>query len=81
MLQVSFFRSNLVLRVVKKPTGRTPDGQPAVLDALVNYVECVKYLLFYHHPSADRCTCLSCGFSQELFVEPLSMRQHWVLTE
>lgn len=49
-LQVSFFRSNLVLRVVKKPTGRTPDGKPAVLDALVNYIGCaLVYLLAHAH--------------------------------
>ncbi len=39
-LQVSFFRSNLVLKVVKKPAGKTADGKPAVLEALVNYIEC-----------------------------------------
>ena len=38
-VQVSFFRSNLVLSVVKKPTGRTPDGKPAELDALVKYIK------------------------------------------
>ena len=37
--QVSFFRSNLVLSVVKKPTGRTPEGKPAELEALVNYIK------------------------------------------
>lgn len=38
-IQVSFFRSNLVLSVVKKPSGRTPDGKPAELDALVKYIK------------------------------------------
>lgn len=38
-LQVSFFRSNLILTVVKKPKGRTPDGEPAELDALVKYIK------------------------------------------
>ncbi len=37
-MQVSFFRSNLMLRVVPKPTGKTPDGKPADLEALVNYI-------------------------------------------
>ncbi|CAL8468018.1 g7557 [Coccomyxa elongata] len=36
---VSFFRSNLILTVVKKPKGRTPDGEPAELDALVKYIK------------------------------------------
>ena len=27
-----------MLRVVPKPTGKTPDGHPADLDALVNYI-------------------------------------------
>ncbi|KAK9901519.1 hypothetical protein WJX75_000114 [Coccomyxa subellipsoidea] len=36
---VSFFRSNLVLSVVRKPSGRTPDGKPAELDALVKYIK------------------------------------------
>jgi hypothetical protein len=44
-LQVSFFRSNLMLRVVEKPTGKTPDGKPAVLEALVSYIKCADILL------------------------------------
>lgn len=38
LMQVSFFRSNLMLKVVPKPTGKTPDGNPADLEALVNYI-------------------------------------------
>ncbi|CAL5219887.1 g1811 [Coccomyxa viridis] len=38
VFNVSFFRSNLMLRVVAKPTGKTPDGKPADLEALVNYI-------------------------------------------
>ena len=37
-VQVSFFRSNLMLRVVPKPTGKTPEGNPADLEALVGYI-------------------------------------------
>ena len=51
--QVSFFRANLVLKVVKKPTGKTPDGKPAVLDALVNYITCAA--------AQCRAMCHSCG--------------------
>jgi hypothetical protein len=39
LAQVSFFRDNLMLKVVEKPTGRTPDGKPAVLEALVSYIK------------------------------------------
>ena len=39
-MQVSFFRSNLMLRVVAKPKGQTADGKPADLEALVNYIRC-----------------------------------------
>jgi hypothetical protein len=39
-IQVSFFRSNLMLRVVAKPKGHTADGKPADLEALVNYIRC-----------------------------------------
>ena len=34
-VQVSFFRSNLMLRVVPKPTGKSSEGNPADLEALV----------------------------------------------
>ena len=37
-VQVSFFRSNLMLRVVPKPTGKSSEGNPADLEALVNYI-------------------------------------------
>lgn len=37
-VQVSFFRSNLMLRVVPKPTGKTSEGNPADLEALVRYI-------------------------------------------
>ena len=37
-MQVSFFRGNLMLRVVAKPKGQTKDGKPADLEALVNYI-------------------------------------------
>ena len=37
-VQVSFFRSNLMLRVVSKPTGKSSDGNPADLEALVKYI-------------------------------------------
>lgn len=32
-----------MLRVVEKPTGKTPDGKPAVLEALVNYIKCAVH--------------------------------------
>ena len=38
-MQVSFFRGNLMLRVVAKPKGQTKDGKPTDLEALVNYVK------------------------------------------
>ena len=37
-VQVSFFRSNLMLRVVPKPTGKSSEGNPADLEALVRYI-------------------------------------------
>ena len=37
-MQVSFFRSNLMLRVVAKPKWQTADGKPADLEALVKYI-------------------------------------------
>lgn len=38
--QVSFYRANLFLKVVKKPGGTTQDGKPADKQALVEYIRC-----------------------------------------
>lgn len=38
--QVSFYRANLFLKVVKRPTGTTEDGKPAEKEALVQYIRC-----------------------------------------
>jgi hypothetical protein len=42
--QVSFYRANLFLKVVKKPGGSTKDGKPADKEALVQYVRCAARL-------------------------------------
>lgn len=36
--QVSFFRANLFLKVIKKPSGALEDGRPADKEALVQYI-------------------------------------------
>lgn len=42
--QVSFFRKNLVFKVVVKPRGRTDDDKPADLEALLAYIRQGSFL-------------------------------------